>query len=361
MDQIRPFQPQDLPQVASLVELRLGSGLLTPSARLEGLLARTLLHQPWADPEIPSLVYAEDHGTGLIRGFIGSQVRRMRFDGQPIRAACASHLVVNPEARKPVGALLMRRMLHGPQELTISDTGTETTSEMWERLGGERVHAGCVRWSRILRPWSYVADVRLHSRLSLARGIGRALGAAPVRSSARSARRGLLRPNPPTSSADPLDSATLLEHLASVTANLRLAPAYDRPYLDWVFDELALKNRGEPVSALVREGGRPRGWFVYHFRPGGIGSVVSIAARDCDDAAVVVDHLFHDAYERGAAMLLGRPEPSLLPVLATRRCRLHPGSAQVIHSRIPEIMHAIHSGNSLLTELEGEWIGIMPR
>jgi hypothetical protein len=360
MDAIRPLERQDLPQVASLVELRLGSGSSTPSPGLEQLLERTLLDQPWADPEIPSLVYVEKGSARLIRGFIASQVRRMRFDGQLIRVACASHFVVDPQMRVPAGALLMSRMLHGSQELTISDTGGETTSEMWERLGGERVYAGCLRWFRILRPWSYLAHVRLHLRPRLAWGAGRALRACFSRldGSSRWAWPDPFRPKPPTSSAELLSPATLLEQLPSVTANLRLAPAYDQPYLDWLFDELARKNRGEAVGAIVKVGGRARGWFLYYFRPGGIGLVVTIAARAADDAAIVVDHLFHDAYERGVATLLGRPEPQLLPVLATRRCQLRPGSGQLIYSRTPEIMHAIQSGDSLLTELEGEWVGL---
>ncbi len=360
MDAIRPLERQDLPQVASLVELRLGSGSSTPSPGLEELLERTLLDQPWADPEIPSLVYVENSSPRLIRGFIASQVRRMRFDGQPIRVACVSHLVVDPRLRMPAGALLMRRMLHGSQELTLSDTGGEMTSEMWERLGGERVYAGCLRWFRLVRPWSYVTHQRLHLRLGLAGGAGRASGAASrwLDASSRLTQHGRFRPRLPTSTAEPLSPATLLEHLPSVTAGLRLVPAYDRPYLDWLFSELARKNRGQLVGALVKDDGRVRGWFLYYLRRGEIASVVSVAARDAHDAAIVVDHLFRDAYARGAATVLGRLEPPLLPVLATRRCQLRPGNGQLIHSRTAEIRHAIQSGRSLLTELEGEWVGI---
>jgi hypothetical protein len=144
-----------------------------------------------------------------------------------------------------------------------------------------------------------------------------------------------------------------------VTAGARLAPDYDRPYLDWLFDELVRKGAGEPIGAVVKQGDRGRGWFLYHLQPAGIGFVVSIAARDSDDTAIVVDHLFHDAYTRGAIALHGRFEPRLLPVLSARRCQLRPGSGLLIYSRQPEMLHAIKSGQALLTQLEGEWVGLI--
>jgi hypothetical protein len=161
MNAIRPLERQDIPQIASLIEFRLGSGSLIHSPGLERFLERTLLDYPWADPEIPSLVY---DGTDRIRGFIASQVRRMRYDGEAIRLACVSHLVADPTMHKPVGALL-RRMLSGSQDLTLTDTATERVSQMWERLGAERAYVGSVRWLRVFGPLSYV----VHAGCSLVR------------------------------------------------------------------------------------------------------------------------------------------------------------------------------------------------
>jgi hypothetical protein len=45
----------------------------------------TLLDQPWADPTIPSRVHVEN---GEIVGFIGTNIRRMRFVGERITMAC---------------------------------------------------------------------------------------------------------------------------------------------------------------------------------------------------------------------------------------------------------------------------------
>ncbi len=359
MNVIRPLERRDIPQVASLIEVRLGSGSPIPSPGLERFLERTLLDHPWADPEIPSLVY---DAAGRIRGFIASQVRRMRYEDEAIRLACVSHLVADPTVHKPVGALLLRRMLSGPQALSLTDTASEQVCQMWERLGAERSYVGSARWLRLFGPWSYVAHGRLQSRPDFPRGADRQLRAvsAMLDAASRGVLPGRLRPRTPSSTTEPLTPATLLEHLPWVTTGARLVPDYDRAYLDWVFDELVRKGPGEPIGAIVKQGDRVRGWFLYHLQAKGIGFVVSIAARDGDHTAIVVDHLFHHAYTRGAIALHGRFEPRLLPVLAARRCRLRPGSGMLIYSQTPEILHAIQSGRALLTQLEGEWVGLIP-
>jgi len=57
-------------------------------------LAAATLEDGWRDDELPSLVAVED---GAVIGFIRSQVRRMQFDGRPIRGVCLSDLVVSPD------------------------------------------------------------------------------------------------------------------------------------------------------------------------------------------------------------------------------------------------------------------------
>jgi hypothetical protein len=94
---------------------------------------------------------------------------------------------------------------------------------------------------------------------------------------------------------------------------------------------------------------------VYYHRSGGIAQTLAVAAAP-NDLGEVLDSLLADAHDRGAVAVQGRVEPHLLEQLAEHRCVFHKsGYLPLIHSRRPEILHAIHSGRALLTRLAGEW------
>ena len=60
MASIRPLERSDLPAVATLYELVARSGSRTPAPGLERYFEKTFFDHPWADPEIPSLVFVDD-------------------------------------------------------------------------------------------------------------------------------------------------------------------------------------------------------------------------------------------------------------------------------------------------------------
>ena len=151
MIEIRELRAGDLPGVASLWDLveHEGTGR-TPASRLIEFLQQTLLESPWLDPELPSLVASD--GQEIV-GFLGSNVRRMRFEDRPVRMACSAHLLAHPRARaQAVGARLLHTYLDGPQDLTITDGATEPMRKMWEGLGGTTVHASCLSFAQALKP-----------------------------------------------------------------------------------------------------------------------------------------------------------------------------------------------------------------
>lgn len=351
MSAIRPVERDDLPAVAALYER-----VMRPDYPVSGLaefFARTLLDHPWVDPEIPSLVYTED---GKVVGFIGSQVRRMEFDGRPIRISASSHLIADPGASLPVGALLMRKFLAGPQQLTVTDTSNEAVRPMWSRLGGQPDYLGGIEWIRVLRPGRIAAEIRARrqgrhgARAGLVTGLLDAL--------ATRAGRRVLRIPPSSATSEPLVPAAILEHLPAVTDSLRLRPAYDAPFLEWLFRELGRPRRdGDTLAALVRSEGRALGWYICRLTPGGLCQVLQIAARDAD-AEAVLDRLLKDAAERGAGAVRGRVEPRLLAPVAARRSVLRHTGAKLIHSRDAALVGAITSGSALLTFLDGEWAGL---
>jgi hypothetical protein len=354
---IRPLEREDLPQVAALYEHVARSGSRTPPPGLLPYFERMFLDYPWADPEIPSLVYEDEEGK--IAGFLGSSVRRLTFDGRPIRLGISGQLVTEPRIRnQAAGAFLMREYMKGPQDLTITDTASELVRRIWEGIGGETYHLACIGWARVFGPWRFGA-----AYLGRRRGIGAiARGGRPIWRALDAVSTpllgGLVRPEPAAGvTSEELTPRAYVESLGTVTRTLRVRPEYDETFLEWLFGELdAVRTRGTVMRSLVRSpSGDVQGWYVYFHEPGGLGQVLQIAAEE-RHADVVIDSLFREAKEAGAAGLQGRVEPTLREPLARRRCLFHQsGYLSLMHSRDPQLLHAIHAGRALMTRLEGEW------
>jgi hypothetical protein len=357
---IRPLERDDLEQVAGLFLRVMRPGGRESIPGVAAYLERTTLDHPWAEPAIPALVFADERGN--IVGFIGSYVRRMYVDGRRIRAASPGNLVAAPEVRRlAVGALLLRRYINGPQELTFTDTAGERTRRMWQGLGGEVVHLGSLSWVRVFRPCQLGTDRLLERRDGRAsKVLLPPLSAAGDAVAGRLA-RGMLRPEPPRGSAETLTAEAMLAELPELTASMRFYPDYDREYLQWLFEELARpRRRGSLVRRLLRDGDRVLGWYVYYLKPGGISRVLQVVASD-RHIGPVIDHLFHDAHRGGAAALDGRVESQLLEALAHRRCILRYSGASLLHSRKREILDAVFSQHGLLTRMDSEYWAAPPR
>ena len=357
MSEIRPCERDDLQQVAALYELVMRLGSSTPARGLGSYLERVLFDQPWADPEIPSLVFVD--GGGRILGFQGSSVRRALFDGRPIRIGCCGQLVSHPDARqRAAGALLLRTYVRGTQDVTITDTASEPMRRIAMVMGMRMLHLGCIEWIRVLRPSSY-ARCLLRDRRS--DGSPRRRSRARLLLSAVDAGVTRVAPlvAPPASSeatAEPLTPATMLEHLSLIGDRVRLRLDYDEPYVGWLFTELErVTGLGTLVARLVREpGGRVLGWYVYYLLAQGSARVLQLAAHD-RDVGRVLDNLLRDAWNGGAAAVQGRLEPRLVEPVASRRCvTIYRGGA-LVHSRDKEIVGVLTSPDSLLTRLDSEW------
>lgn len=86
-----PVKRDDIAQVVELYQRVVRSNGHAAPPGLVPYFERTLVDQPWTDPEIPSLVYEADDGR--ILGFIGSHVRRLIFDERPIRIGVAGQTI----------------------------------------------------------------------------------------------------------------------------------------------------------------------------------------------------------------------------------------------------------------------------
>jgi hypothetical protein len=324
-------------------------------ASLEAFFGRALFDNPATDPEIPSLVY--EGSEGRITGFIGAQVRPMLFDGRPIRVASASHLVADPDERRPIGALLLRAFLTGRQDATVTDTATHTVTRIWMALGGRPRHLGGIEWVRLFKPGSVAANTLARKRRKESRAADLAGGALDSAFAAPVHR--LLAPREAQGQGEPLTPASMLQYMPQLTQSLRLVPNYDEAYLEWLFTELGrLRPDGRTVATLVKAQDRVAGWYVYRLREGDLSEVAQVATR-VEDAGSVLDHLFAHASAGGAGGLRGRMEPHLLAAASERRCALRHIGGRLVHSRNPDLVDAINSGSAMLSLLEGEWTALL--
>jgi hypothetical protein len=353
MSEVRPLTRREIPEIAELYRFVDNSDWRIPPAEVPAWLERTLFQDPWADPEIPTLVHVGD--SGEISGFIASHVRRMQFDGEIIRLAAGGPLIVHPKDRsRAVGPRLWRRYLAGPQQLTTTDGASDEMRQIFELIGGQMLHPSSMAWARVFRPFSFAANRVLHFR-PRAKEVGARIWPALDNVTAKAARY-FASPSGEGTTTEPLTPQLLLEHMPSVTRSLRLFPAYDEPYLTWLFGELH-HNRtwGTPRARIVRDGsGRTLGWYVYFLLLREGCQVVHVAARD-RHVGDVLDALFADAVQHGGAGLQGRVEPRLLAPLARRRCLFRFSSRSLVHSAHPDLLAVLAGGQALLTRLEGDW------
>jgi hypothetical protein len=138
---------------------------------------------------------------------------------------------------------------------------------------------------------------------------------------------------------------------------LALRPTYDVDSLQWLFEQAAqMKVHGEFKKVQLRnERSEVVGWYLYYLKTDGLSSVIQIAARKGSEGEVI-DHLFDHARRRGATVLSGRLEPRFMQEMADRGCFFNRiGCLSLIQSNNAEILNAIHRGDALLTQLEGEW------
>ncbi len=362
MSPIRPVTRDDIPGVCRLYESVFRSGTHDPPAQLLDYFERMFFDCPWADADIPPLVYEDPDGE--IVGFIGSQVRRLRMDGRPIRLASIGPLAAAPKARG-VGALLSRRYLAGPQDITITDSATYEVLRMQMGLGGQALAHASIGWTKVFRPGAATAYWVSHRDRWPALGrairfVAPALDAAArtldASAPGRLRHRARLVPPRPEAEATPLTIDALLEQLGNAARTFRLYPDYDAAYLQWLFAALEeVDFHGAPVRHLIHDrNGRVAGWYVYFLARDGVAQVMQVAAPN-GHADLVLDHLFWHAANEGAAAVQGRVEPALLGPLRRHWCLLSRAQLALVHTDDQVLLGLLGSPTSLLTRLEGEW------
>ena len=345
MADIRPLEASDLPAVNLLMR-----------AHLEGwdgdetFLAATALDHPWADPEFPSLVATED---GRVVGSIVAQVRRLRFDDREIRGVCCSHLVVDPTSRSSAaGALLLSRLLAGPQELTWSDSANDPVLRMWRVYGGQIDHSRACDWMLVLRPLRWLAGIAaaLPRRSAASREL---IPVAALPFQALGARRRASEGEQAEVSGEDAGAAAVVEHWPALAAKRRIRADYDQPFLDHLFS-LVGEREGRLTVRLVRRGGTPIGLYACLPSRGRGIRVLHLSGREPDISAVMGELVEH-ARGNGARFLFGRMEPHLDAPVRQRLAAIGLARRPIVHSRDPELLAALQTDAALLTRLDSEW------
>jgi hypothetical protein len=324
-----------------------------PLAALQDYFDKIFFHNPWYDDSIPSLVY--QNGDGKIIGFLGVVPRRMIFRDIPINVAISFHFMVEPESRSTLaGVHLLRTFFSGPQDLSLTDGAGDVGRKVWEMVGGVSVPLYTQRWTRILRPSRQVLDLLSRNKLiSSVSGLISPLCGVTDSAIARFMPRYFPSAN---SCGEELNVRTFIEELPHFSKGFALRPDYDDDTAAWLFDNAAqMHYYGKLQKVLVRNAKNEiSGWFIYYLKPGGMGSVIQIAARK---GAVneILDHLFSHAMRNGASVLSGRIEPRYMRELSEKHCIIRAvGAMFLLHSRNDDLLHAIQRGDAFISELEGQ-------
>ncbi len=346
---IRPLRDEDL---RTIVRLYSELDRRDPSRPADGyrrFFTDTLLG-PYSDPDLPTLVC--EVPSGEVVGFIGSHPRRLRFGSEEFSAACFGPLIVDHRHRgRGISSLLFDRFLGGGQQVTFNDRSIDQVSRMWGKRGGVVDQLASMEWTYPLRPAGRIAATVVPSRLGLPRLPGRG---ALVGLDRRAVRR--RAPRPPEGSSGPLGSEAVLDLLDRVAPEFPLRPAYDVGYLDWLFEVMRPVVLGGRLSRrlVVREDGRPVGYYVMYVLPHGAANVIQLVSGR-EDAGLVLDHLINDAAASDALEVRGRLEPFLVPHLRARGCSVRFGDWVGFQATDPALSGAILAGQSLVSRMDGEW------
>jgi hypothetical protein len=356
MDRIRAFIEADIPQVVRLhetiIESDAGVGAGQPASI--GYFTRMFLDNPSRDEALPSLVYEEDEGH--IVGFLGVVPRRMSMNGEPLKAATCSQLVVDAACRRAnVAVQLAGTFLDGPQDVSICDEASDAARTLWERLGGATALLQSIYWTRPLRPARLALSFlrNCHALAPLAAVAGPPLSLVDALA-ARMPHSRFFQPHPGDAAAD-LQVDTVVARLAEFAPD-SLRVEYDDRTFEWLLQRAAERcGDGSLHKAVVRNGETIRGWYLYRLDRRGVANLLQIAVKP-SSVREVLDCLFYEAWQQGATSVTGRLEPRLLEALSDKLCFFHRrGPWMLVNAKRRELLRAFQNGDVFFSRFDGEW------
>lgn len=358
----RPFEPADVPRIASLYDKIFEHGEGKPSARLCDYFDEVLFKNPWADPQVRSWIYETNRG--IIKGFVATHPRRLVFDGEPIMCGANGQWMVEEDYRKRgLGSLMARHSGEEGPALSYSDTGRPYGAlgrGIWQRTtrGAYILNAG-IQWEYVLRSSRFSETARdKRAILRLPRQV--------VNRVRLKRRRARIRPHLEGTRISEFAPNTMERLPEMLRPGTRLYPRYDAEYVSWMF-RLAPKiyTRGElhHSTVLSRDGGGIDGWYFFYLAQTGKGEAMQIVSKQGAEERVLAQ-LFEHAYTKGAAYVMGHGLGYDV-LIAAQSIGCHIGyvpSRTSIYTRNTEIMRAVMCGDYFLSAFEGDrWLDLSNR
>lgn len=354
---VRPFREHDVPQVADLHHRVFGRASGAASPALRTYVDELFCRHPWQDEGLPSLVYEDRRG--CITGALGVLPRPMWMNGRRVRAAVSHSFMVDPESRPALAAVqLVKAYLTGRQDIALADAN-RLSERMWGLAGATTPLLYRLRWTRALAPAQYA--LAWLTRRGVARPVVRCLRTVGRAADAMmtSIPSSPFRQKPPAFSGEELDARALADCHSEFSRSRSLRPEYDTRSAQWLLEVLGRKaHLGTLRKVLVCDPtGRVAGWYLYYLKRRDVAEVVQVGGRD-DSIIGVLNHLFHDAWQGGAAAISGQVDPAFMQALSDTQCvfRLDGNTGGVrLHSRRQDVLQTFLRGDAFLTRLESEW------
>ena len=309
-------------------------------------------------PNVSPLVSRSENGH--VNGFLGVITKQFQYRDRKVTVANCHHLVATKEARKKLIPIrLLQHFLSGPQDISFADGSSDTTRQLWERLGGESVTGESIYYKIPLRPASFTADhflkqnkYRMDSGIrSLATCTDSIAGSMRVPLFYRKKESGIV--------IIPLHKEIMEVLLEKMESFYLLFPQYEPSDIERLFRLLDGETRYGTLqkAALLDSKDQPIGWFIYYAQKKGVCEViqaVSIPGKETE----LFDSLSWHAFSMGGVELSGRLMPSQLKTPFTTKAITMPARMwTLMHSNDVELKHIMQSGKAFLTRLEGDlWV-----
>lgn len=357
--QVRPATDSDVPAIAGMFHRIFRHAAAPAPTALADYLRSIFVSGPDRDADLPSLVC--ESGDGGIGGFIGVIALPMALGETRLQAAVCCCLMVERSAGDPLaGAKLLRKYLAGPQDISVSETASDTASNMFQGARGTVLPAYSLEWLRVLNPARFAVELG-GERLAALRLL--APLAVPFDALSRRRAAGALRWTSLASRevsskgavASAVDASTFAQLVPDLLEGYDLHPDWPAATLHRLLNDAARKaDWGDVVRQVVSTAsGKAIGAFLYHARPGGVGRVLQVLHRP-GQAGTVVDAMLDHGVGAGLAAMRGRTQPALLKAMLGKRIAFSHVASSVVHARNPDHLRQFVEGRAFFNGLAGD-------